>query len=215
MSTAIFDDATTVRSASATRKVEASMSSSSVESSTTVTATNGKGLQIPVNNHGQPILTPVTPVPPYDDCDSHTIYSPTVHYKQFHESSHELANAFSQVPWMRFSIVAQPDLNVLANTPAVTAFVNQVTEMTIAAVSKEIHQQITVAVQQVISNIGTNMNKTMKDMHANIMQEIVSVTAHKSATAHGHLGFNPFDQLVKELSIDKHDCHCPPDSKIL
>ncbi|KAF9049142.1 hypothetical protein BJ165DRAFT_1610044 [Panaeolus papilionaceus] len=185
-----------------------------MRSSTKVTATSGKGLQIPVNSHGLPILTPVT-TPGAEHCHDHTIYSPTVHYKQFHESSHELANAFSQVPWMRFSIVAQPDLNVLANTPAVTAFVNQVTEMTIAAVSKEIHQQITVAVQQVISNIGTNMNKTMEDMHANIMQEIVSVNAHKSATAHGHLGFNPFDQLVKELSIDKHDCHCPPDSKIL
>ncbi|KAF9049118.1 hypothetical protein BJ165DRAFT_1593057 [Panaeolus papilionaceus] len=209
MSTAEIDS-TTVRSSSATNKVQASLSASESASSTQFTSTTSTGLRLPLNNHGLPILTPVT-TPGAEHCHDHTIYSPTVHYKQFHESSHELANVFSQVPWMRFSIVAQPDLNVLANTPAVTAFVNQVTEMTIAAVSKEIHQQITVAVQQVISNIGTNMNKTMKDMHANIMQEIVSVNAHKTATAHGRLGFNPFDKLVQELKVDKHDCHCPTD----
>ncbi|KAF9033145.1 hypothetical protein BJ165DRAFT_1598839 [Panaeolus papilionaceus] len=137
----------------------------------------------------------------------HVFQSSAHHLSNFHQSSHELAMAFSQVPWMRFNIVAQPDLVQLASNEALQGFVNQVTSITIAAVSKEIHEEVTKAVSQVSNNISGTVNEQMKTAHANLMKEIVSVSAKTTATEHEYLGIPPMNRLIKDLNIEH---VCPP-----
>ncbi|PPR04298.1 hypothetical protein CVT24_013405, partial [Panaeolus cyanescens] len=130
------------------------------------------------------------------------------HYHTFQQNSHDLAMVFSQVPWMRFSIVAQPDIHQLANNETLKEFVGHVTSMTIATVSQQIHEEITVAVAAVIKNITSSVNEKMTAVHSNILNEIVKVSAQRTATQYEHLGFPPFNQLVKDIGAK--DCACPP-----
>ncbi|KAF9043911.1 hypothetical protein BJ165DRAFT_1404801 [Panaeolus papilionaceus] len=157
--------------------------------------------------------TPVLTNMALHHCRDTTIHSPTTHINAFHKNSHELAHAFSQVPWMRFSVVAQPDLNLLAQNEAITKFIHQVTDMTIATVAQEIHEEITIAVRKVIKNIAGSVNETMQATHAGIMKEIVSVTAQRTATHSGNLAFPPFCELLKDLTVEQnHNCDCHPDT---
>ncbi|KAF9044047.1 hypothetical protein BJ165DRAFT_1594727 [Panaeolus papilionaceus] len=187
---------TTVDKSSAvceTKTVSAECSSVSVKAN----CANGNGLP--------PLLTSMS----QGECRDTTIHSPNTHISAFHQTSHELATTFSQIPWMSFSIVAKPDLNLLANNEAMIKFIHQVTDITIATVSEQIHQEITVAVNKVIKDIAGSVNKKMETTHASIMKEIVSVSAEWTATKHEKLECPPFKDLVKEITSDqKHDCPC-------
>ncbi|PPQ86456.1 hypothetical protein CVT24_010106, partial [Panaeolus cyanescens] len=193
MSAATLDTFTSAQSTQATSTTTRQLDTYSATSTTTSSSTNGNGT---LNGTATGSAN-----------GSAQIQSPAVHYDTFQKNSHDLAMVFSQVPWMRFSIVAQPDIEQLAKNKTLKEFVHHVTSMTIATVSQQIHEDITKSVSEVIRHITRDVNERMVKVHAQILEEIISVTPQKTAMAYKHLGLPPYGQLLKDIGVK--DCECP------
>ncbi|PPR01901.1 hypothetical protein CVT24_001247, partial [Panaeolus cyanescens] len=127
---------------------------------------------------------------------------------------HDLALAFSQVPWMRFSIVAQPDITQLTSNPAFKVTIDSIISNTHSSVAHDIHKGVSQAVDTVMRDIRVRLDARMKSIHEGMFVELGRNEMKKTATCNQALDVTWFDCLLKDLKADGEDVHtCGPTVK--
>ncbi|PPR01976.1 hypothetical protein CVT24_011145, partial [Panaeolus cyanescens] len=127
---------------------------------------------------------------------------------------HDLALAFSQVPWMRFSVVAQPDITQLTSNPTFKGAIDNIISSTHSSVAQDIHKGVSQAVDTVMRDIRVRLDARMKSIHEGMFVELGRAETKKTATCTQGLDVTSFDYLLKDLKADGYDGHiCVPTVK--
>ena len=93
----------------------------------------------------------------------------------------KLSKILTEVPWMKFKVIAEPDLSIFAGHPVVKEAMVKIAESTVQHVTVEMSQKIMTAVQEAISIV------TMSAMrHITTQLELVVEEVIVGAGAHAH-----------------------------
>ncbi|KJA23114.1 hypothetical protein HYPSUDRAFT_201666 [Hypholoma sublateritium FD-334 SS-4] len=89
----------------------------------------------------------------------------------FVETNKKLSMMLSEVPWMKFKVIAEPDLSVFSKHPVVQQTMTRIAESTVEHVTMEMHKMLTIAMESAIvavtasamKHISTQMEYTVQD----------------------------------------------------
>lgn len=89
----------------------------------------------------------------------------------FVETNKKLSMMLSEVPWMKFKVIAEPDLSVFSKHPVVQQTMTRIAESTVEHVTMEMHKMLTIAMESAIvavtasamKHISTQMEHTVQD----------------------------------------------------
>ncbi|PPQ82446.1 hypothetical protein CVT24_002467, partial [Panaeolus cyanescens] len=79
-------------------------------------------------------------------------------------SSAALASLIADTPWLRFSIVAKPDLSLFAQDENLRKFVTELTELAIQTIMDQLRQELTASIDTVINNLSKNSKQQTAKM---------------------------------------------------
>ncbi|KAH9479961.1 Cyanovirin-N [Psilocybe cubensis] len=96
------------------------------------------------------------------------------------ELNKKLSVMLSEVPWMKFKVIAEPDLSVFANHPVMRQTLVSIAESTVEHVTVEMHKMLTVAMETAITAITAS---AMKHVSAQMETLVADVAGHASASA--------------------------------
>lgn len=99
------------------------------------------------------------------------------------EIEKKLSAMLGEVPWMKFKVIAEPDLSVFASHPVIQQTLVRIAETTVEHVTIEMHKQLTVAMEAAIKVITASAMKHVSLQIQTLVQDSVGcATAHPSAT---------------------------------
>ena len=100
------------------------------------------------------------------------------------ELDRKLGVMLSEVPWMKFKVIAEPDLSVFARHPVMQETLVRIAETTVEHVTTEMHKQLTIAMEAAISVITASaMSHVQSQMETLVMDVAGQATASASITA--------------------------------
>jgi len=94
----------------------------------------------------------------------------------------KFSKMLTEVPWMKFKVIAEPDLSVFASHPVVKETMVKVAESTVQHVTMQMSQMITAAIQQAITVVTASAIQHISTE----MDMIVRETVGFDAVAHVH-----------------------------
>ncbi|KAH9481367.1 hypothetical protein JR316_0005892 [Psilocybe cubensis] len=96
------------------------------------------------------------------------------------ELNKKLSVMLSEVPWMKFKVIAEPDLSVFAKHPVMQETLISIAESTVEHVTIEMHKMLTIAMESAISVITAS---AMKHVSAQMETLVSGAVGHASASA--------------------------------
>ncbi|KAF8884733.1 hypothetical protein CPB84DRAFT_1788913 [Gymnopilus junonius] len=99
-----------------------------------------------------------------------------------------LGAALNEVPWMQFQVIAQPNMSLFMSDARLQAFIQSITQVTVASVTEEIVQQFNQTIQLLIAGINQTVSTRMASVTQNVLQQITSLSGSGGATAFQTLG---------------------------
>uniref|UniRef100_A0A8H7XS83 Cyanovirin-N domain-containing protein n=1 Tax=Psilocybe cubensis TaxID=181762 RepID=A0A8H7XS83_PSICU len=96
------------------------------------------------------------------------------------ELNKKLSVMLSEVPWMKFKVIAEPDLSVFASHPVMRETLVSIAESTVEHVTVEMHKMLTIAMETAITAITAS---AMKHVSAQMEALVSGVVGHASASA--------------------------------
>ncbi|KDR67398.1 hypothetical protein GALMADRAFT_216480 [Galerina marginata CBS 339.88] len=100
-------------------------------------------------------------------------------------TTQSLGLALTEIPWMRFKVVAESDIALLASDIRFKAFIQSVTETTVADLTEEITNEFTAALQQVV----VNTNKSIATRLSTVAEKVIAQITALTTTGAGATGF--------------------------
>ncbi|KAF8871530.1 hypothetical protein CPB84DRAFT_776640 [Gymnopilus junonius] len=105
------------------------------------------------------------------------------------ELNQKLSVMLSEVPWMKFKVIAEPDLSVFAQHPVMKETLTRIAETTVEHVTIAMHEQLTIAMEAAIAVVTKS---AMHHVSEQIQTLVAGVTgygasASPSITAAEHL----------------------------
>ena len=87
------------------------------------------------------------------------------------ETNKKLSMMLSEVPWMKFKVIAEPDLSVFGSHPVVKQTLSRIAESTVEHVTVEMHKMLTIAMEEAIvaitasamKHVSLQMEHTVRD----------------------------------------------------
>ncbi|KIM39483.1 hypothetical protein M413DRAFT_446981 [Hebeloma cylindrosporum] len=87
------------------------------------------------------------------------------------ETNKKLSMMLSEVPWMKFKVIAEPDLSVFGSHPVVKQTLARIAESTVEHVTVEMHKMLTIAMEEAIvaitasamKHVSLQMEHTVRD----------------------------------------------------
>jgi len=121
----------------------------------------------------------------------------------------KLSVALSEVPWMKFKVVAEPDFAVIASHPVIRGTLTQISNSTVEHVTSQFEMLMAAAlattIKLVTESAREHIEQSLVVMTQNLAKEAANAHLHSSYTASGYLksdhqmcGCQPFR------------CSCPP-----
>lgn len=105
----------------------------------------------------------------------------------------------SEVPWMKFKVVAEPDVSILTSHPAVKQAMASIAETTVTHVATSMHSMINTAIEQAIVAVTASAIEHITTTMT-VMMEATTAHAHvRNSHTHG-LSLNMQEQLIKAMS---------------
>jgi len=105
------------------------------------------------------------------------------------ELNKKLSVMLTEVPWMKFRVIAEPDLSIFSSHPVIQETLVKIAEATVEHVTIEMHNKLTIAMQEAIAVVTAS---AMRHVHAQIsimVQDAVGVAAaHGSGSESPHFG---------------------------
>jgi len=99
------------------------------------------------------------------------------------ELNNKLSVMLSEVPWMKFKVIAEPDFSVFAKHPVMQETLVRIAETTVEHVTNEMHKQLTIAMESAISIITASaMSHVQSQMEALVMDVAGQASASASIT---------------------------------
>jgi hypothetical protein len=101
----------------------------------------------------------------------------------FVETNKKLSMMLSEVPWMKFKVIAEPDLSVFGAHPVIKQTMTRVAESTVEHVTKSMHAMITQAMETAIVEITASaMQHISMQMESTVRDTVGYAAASPSAT---------------------------------
>jgi hypothetical protein len=86
-----------------------------------------------------------------------------------------LGNVLSQVPWMKFRVVAEPDVSCFATDERLRIFMKKITEITIAIVTKQIREEVTEMISKLVTSILTTMTTRISAVQKVVFEHVEEI----------------------------------------
>ncbi|KAF8905126.1 hypothetical protein CPB84DRAFT_1845204 [Gymnopilus junonius] len=104
------------------------------------------------------------------------------------ELNQKLSVMLSEVPWMKFKIIAEPDLSVFAKHPVMQETLTRIAETTVEHVTLAMHEQLTIAMQAAIAVVTESaMHHVSEQMQMLVTGAVRHASASASITGPEHL----------------------------
>ncbi|KAF8965025.1 hypothetical protein BDZ97DRAFT_810070 [Flammula alnicola] len=101
----------------------------------------------------------------------------------FVETNKKLSMMLSEVPWMKFKVIAEPDLSVFGSHPVVKQTMTRIAESTVEHVTLEMHKMLTIAMEEAIVAVTASAMKHIAVQMEHTVQDAVGyAVASPSAT---------------------------------
>ena len=99
------------------------------------------------------------------------------------ETNKKLSMMLSEVPWMKFKVIAEPDLSVFGSHPVVKQTLARIAESTVEHVTIEMHKMLTIAMESAIVAITESALKHVSlQMEHSVRDAVGFATASPSVT---------------------------------
>ncbi|KAF9552060.1 hypothetical protein CPC08DRAFT_308628, partial [Agrocybe pediades] len=99
------------------------------------------------------------------------------------ELNAKLSMMLSEVPWMKFKVIAEPDLSIFAKHPVMQETLVRIAETTVEHVTVEMHKMLTIAMESAITAITASaMQHVQAQMETLVMDVAGQATASASIT---------------------------------
>ena len=99
------------------------------------------------------------------------------------ETNKKLSMMLSEVPWMKFKVIAEPDLSVFASHPVVKTTLSRIAESTVEHVTVEMHKMLTIAMEEAIVAITASAMKHVSlEMEHSVRDAVGYAAASPSVT---------------------------------
>ncbi|TFK35023.1 Cyanovirin-N [Crucibulum laeve] len=95
----------------------------------------------------------------------------------FVELNRKLSTMLSEVPWMKFKVIAEPDLSVFAHHPVIKETLVRIAETTVEHVTIEMSEKITRAITEAISVVTASAMRHVSAQMEILVQESVGYGA--------------------------------------
>ncbi|KDR71564.1 hypothetical protein GALMADRAFT_1345373 [Galerina marginata CBS 339.88] len=82
--------------------------------------------------------------------------------------------AFTEVPWMRFKIIAEPDMQVFATDKRLQGFIQTITRSTVDTVTQEIMKEVTTLFEQAVVHINQSINQSITTRMATVTDTVIA-----------------------------------------
>ncbi|KAF9565337.1 hypothetical protein CPC08DRAFT_704612 [Agrocybe pediades] len=112
------------------------------------------------------------------------------------ELNAKLSMMLSEVPWMKFKVVAEPDLSIFAKHPVMQETLVGIAETTVEHVTREMHQMLTVAMESAITAVTASAMKHVQSQMQTLVMDVAgqatasaSITAAESLHLYGQGGY--------------------------
>ncbi|KDR76229.1 hypothetical protein GALMADRAFT_467268 [Galerina marginata CBS 339.88] len=89
------------------------------------------------------------------------------------ELNKKLSVMLSEVPWMKFKVIAEPDLSVFAKHPVMQETLISIAETTVQHVTMEMHKQLTIAMESAISIVTASAMRHVSEQMEILVQDVV------------------------------------------
>ncbi|KAF8991982.1 hypothetical protein BDQ17DRAFT_1370068 [Cyathus striatus] len=100
----------------------------------------------------------------------------------------DLSVMLSEIPWMKFKVIAEPDLSVFARHPVMKETMTRIAESTVEHVTLQMSSMIQAAITSAVSVVTASAMRHISESMEVMVQDIVGHGhAHGSATASGEL----------------------------
>ena len=96
------------------------------------------------------------------------------------ESTKKLSILLSEVPWMKFKVIAEPDLSVFARDAVMQETLGFIAETTVKHVTLEMHERLTAAMEIAIKLVT---DSAMSHVRAEMEKLVSGAVGHASASA--------------------------------
>ena len=104
------------------------------------------------------------------------------------ETNKKLSMMLSEVPWMKFKVIAEPDLSVFGSHPVVKQTLARIAESTVEHVTVEMHKMLTIAMESAIVAITASALKHVSlEMEHSVRDAVGYAVASPSVTESEYL----------------------------
>jgi hypothetical protein len=86
----------------------------------------------------------------------------------------------SEVPWMKFKVIAEPDLNIFARNAVMKETLAYIAETTVEHVTREMHERLTIAMEIAIKLVTES---AMSHVHCELEKLVEETVGYASASA--------------------------------
>ena len=108
------------------------------------------------------------------------------------ETNKKLSMMLSEVPWMKFKVVAEPDLSIFGSHQVVKETLATIAESTVKHVTIEMHKKLTIAMEEAIKVITASAIEYVSLQMEHAVRDAVGyVNASQSLTGLGNLSIGP------------------------
>jgi len=86
-----------------------------------------------------------------------------------------LGASLSQVPWMKFRVIAEPNMDLFASDIRLRSFISEVTKLTVSMVTKECSEEIAVLVTTLMASLSNSMTTRVSLLQETIIEQIAAL----------------------------------------
>jgi hypothetical protein len=98
-----------------------------------------------------------------------------------------MGEALSQVPWMKFRVVAEPNMDIFASDIRLRTFIREVTELTVSIVTEQCNQEMKALVAELVTSMSKSMTGRVSILQETIIEQIAALRLASTMTGHNSL----------------------------
>jgi hypothetical protein len=144
-----------------------------------------------------------------NSCESISIEISEEQQRILHAGTCSFGDVLSEVPWMKFRLIAEPNMDVFASDIRLRTFIRQVTELTVSIVTKQCTEEIAILVAALVASLTSSMEVRIKLIVETIIKQIATLCLEDTMTACQNL-----NEIKEKVCFPKHceskkcDTHC-------
>ena len=95
-----------------------------------------------------------------------------------------LGASLSQVPWMKFRVIAEPNMDIFASDARLRTFISEVTNLTVSMVTKQSSEEIAVLVTTLMASLSNSMSSRVSLLQETIIEQIAALRLGDTMSGH-------------------------------